>query len=157
MTTYRENDLVVRRQITVDAPPARAFAVFTDGQTRWWPRTNSIGAQPMQEAVIEPWAGGRWFERAADGSECDWGRVRVWDPPARLVLAWQISGEWAYDEALDTEVEVRFVADGEDRTRVELEHTLDGYGDRAAEMRAIFDSPGGWVALLERFAAVARR
>jgi uncharacterized protein YndB with AHSA1/START domain len=148
---------VVRSEIMVEVAQARAFEVFTDGLTRWWPKSHHIGAQPLQELVIEPRAGGRWFERAADGSECDWGRVRIWDPPARLVLAWQISGEWAYDEALDTEVEVRFVPEGPERTRVELEHRLDGYGDRAGEMRDTFDSPGGWPSLLEAFAQAARQ
>jgi uncharacterized protein YndB with AHSA1/START domain len=148
-------EFTIRRSITVRASQARAFDVFTAGQSGWWPRTHHIGAQPMEEAVIEPRAGGRWFERAADGSECDWGHVRVWDPPKRLVLVWQITGEWAYDEALDTEVEVRFVAEGPRQTRVELEHRrLDGLDEQA---RATLGSPGGWNGLLERFAAVAQQ
>jgi uncharacterized protein YndB with AHSA1/START domain len=146
--------LVVRKEITVGASQERAFAVFTEGQTRWWPRDKQIGAQPMVEAVVEPLEGGRWFERAADCSECNWGRVRVWDPPSRLVLVWQISGDWAYDASLETEVDVRFVSEGPDRTRVELEHRgLEAYGDRAADIRAIFDSPGGWSGVLDAFAA----
>jgi len=147
---------LVRSEITVEAAQERAFEVFTTGQGRWWPKAYHIGAQPMEETVIEPRSGGRWFERAADGSECDWGRVRVWDPPERLVLAWQISGEWAYDEALDTELEVRFVADGPARTRVELEHRLDGYGDRAEQMRDTFADPSGWPGILAAFADAAR-
>ena len=104
--------------------------------------------------MIEGREGGRWYERDVDGSECDWGKVLVWEPPSRLVLAWQISGEWAYDAELLTEVEVTFVPDGPNRTRVELQHRgLDAYGDRAAEMRDQFDSPGGWPGLLEAFAA----
>jgi uncharacterized protein YndB with AHSA1/START domain len=148
---------VARCEVVVEAAQARAFELFTDGQTRWWPKTHHIGEQPLEEAVIEPRAGGRWFERAADGSECDWGHVRVWDPPARIVLVWQLSGEWAYDEALDTEVEVRFTAEGPERTRVALEHRLDGFGARAAEMRDTFDAPGGWPGMLEAFAQAARQ
>lgn len=146
--------MVVRKQITAQASQERAFAVFTDGQAGWWPRDKQIGAQPMVEAVVEPREGGRWFERAADGSECDWGRVRVWDPPSRVVLVWQISGQWAYDAALDTEVDVRFIPEGPGRTRVEIEHRgLEAYGDRAAEMQAVFGSPGGWAGVLDAFAA----
>jgi hypothetical protein len=152
--TDRRSGLIVRKQITVQASQERAFAVFTDGQSRWWPRDKQIGAQPMVEAIVEPREGGRWFERAADGSECDWGHVRVWDPPFRLVLVWQISAQWAYDPALETEVDVRFIPEAPDCTRVELEHRgFEAYGDRAADLQAVFDSPGGWAGVLDAFAA----
>jgi hypothetical protein len=147
--------MLVRKQITVQASQERAFAVFTERQGSWWPPEHHIGEQPMQEPVVEPREGGRWFERGADGSECDWGRIRVWDPPSRLVLVWQLSGEWAYDAALETEIDVRFIAEGPDRTRVELEHRgLEAYGDRAAEMQGTFDSDNGWSYILERFGGV---
>jgi uncharacterized protein YndB with AHSA1/START domain len=143
---------VIRHSITVDAPPERAFAVFTAGHDRWWPREFHIGGAELQEAVIEPRVGGRWYERDVDGSECVWGEVLAWEPPTRLVLAWRITGEWAYDADLLTEVEVRFVADGPNRTRVELEHRgLDAYGDDTAQMRDTLDS--GWPGLLQGFAA----
>jgi uncharacterized protein YndB with AHSA1/START domain len=142
----------VRQSITVAAPQERVFAMFTEGFDRWWPRTHKIGPAELAEAVIEGREGGRWYERDVDGSECDWGTVLVWDPPARLVLDWQISGEWAYDGDLHTELEVSFLPEGPDRTRVELEHRLDGYGERAAEMRETFDGPGAWRGILEDFA-----
>jgi uncharacterized protein YndB with AHSA1/START domain len=143
----------VRHSITVAAPQERAFTTFTQGMSSWWPRTHKIGSAELAEAVIEEREGGRWYERDVDGSECDWGKVLVWEPPTRLVLAWQISGEWAYDADLMTEVEVSFVAEGPDRTRVELEHRgLDAYGDRAAEMRETFDGPNAWRGILEEFA-----
>jgi uncharacterized protein YndB with AHSA1/START domain len=143
----------VRQTITVAAPQERAFRMFTEGFDQWWPRTHKIGGAELAEAVLEGREGGRWYERDLDGSECDWGTVLVWDPPARLVLAWQITGEWAYDADLHTEVEVTFASDGPDMTRVELEHRgLDAYGDRASEMRDTFESPGGWTGILERFA-----
>jgi uncharacterized protein YndB with AHSA1/START domain len=147
----------VRRSVTVQGEPAHAFAVFTDGLSRWWPlQTYTIGAQPAVAAIIEPRAGGRWFERAADGSETDWGRVLAWEPPHRLVLSWEITPDWQHDTAIDTQIEVAFVADG-DRTRVELEHRgLDTYGDRADEMRGIFESDGGWGGLLGRYATAAQ-
>jgi len=146
----------VRHAITVDAPQEKAFALFTEGQDRWWPRTHKIGPAALEEAVLEGRPGGRWYERDIDGSECQWGKVLVWEPPSRLVLAWQITGEWAYDDDLLTEIEVLFVPEGPNRTRVELEHRgLDAYGDRTVEMRGRFTSPGGWSGVLKRFAAAA--
>jgi uncharacterized protein YndB with AHSA1/START domain len=149
--------LAVRQTMTVEAPPERAFAVFTADLASWWPLDSyHIGAQPAVAVVVEPRAGGRWYERAADGSECDWGRVLIWEPPHRVVLAWQISADWQHDPGLVTEVEVRFDGQEGDRTRVELEHRgLDAYGERAQEMCDTFGSPEGWAGLLERFAATA--
>jgi len=148
----------VRKEITVEASQARAFDVFTREHGAWWPlATHHIGSAAAETAIIEPHAGGRWFERAADGSECDWGRVLVWDPPGRLVLAWEISADWKHDESIDTEVEVRFVSLGPARTRVELEHRrLDRYGAAAEQMRGIFDSENGWTNILRLFVARAR-
>ena len=145
-----EPGLFVRKEITVEASQARAFDVFTREHGAWWPlATHHIGSAAAETAIIEPHTGGRWFERAADGSECDWGRVLVWDPPGRLVLAWEISADWKHDESINTEVEVRFVSLGPARTRVELEHRrLDRYGAAAEQMRGIFDSENGWTNIL---------
>jgi uncharacterized protein YndB with AHSA1/START domain len=144
----------VRKSIRVAAAPARSFEVFTAGMVRWWDKQFSINKSPIQDIVMEPRSGGRWFERGTDGSECQWGKVLAWEPPDRLLLAWQITPMWQFDPALVTEVEVRFIADGTG-TRVELEHRLDGYGAAAAEMRQIFDGPRAWQGLLENFAKTA--
>ena len=102
--------------------------------------------------MIEPQAGGRWYEQGEDGSKCDWGRVLVWEPPLRLVLAWQINAQWQFDPGVTTEVEVRFIAEGA-TTRVELEHRhLERLGDRAEALRAAFDSPDGWAGVLQAYA-----
>jgi uncharacterized protein YndB with AHSA1/START domain len=144
----------VRKTITVDAPQARAFEVFTAEFDRWWPRSHHIGESDMAEAVIECRPGGRWYERDADGSQCEWGSVAVYEPPERIVLVWQLDSEFRYDPDLATHVEVRFVADGPNRTLVELEHRdLDRYGDNLENMRTTFDSPGGWNGLIEAYAA----
>lgn len=147
----------VRKVVSVDATPAVAWRVFTEKMGTWWPlATHKIGKAKAVDAVIEPRAGGRWYERDDDGSTCDWGRVLSWEPPSRLVLSWEISADWQYDPSVKTEVEVRFIAAGRDGTRVELEHRhLDGFGARRDEMRAIFDSDGGWTSLLEAFARAA--
>ena len=146
----------VRKSVVVKAPPARAFEVFTAGMGRWWPASHSIGASSLREVGMEPRAGGRWFERGEDGSECDWGRVLAWEPPTRLLLAWQIDAAWRHDPALVTEVEIRFAPEGEGTTRVELEHRdIERFGTGAEATRAALDSPGGWSGLLDAFAASA--
>lgn len=148
--------MLVQKSVHVAAKPERAFRVFTEQIGRWWPLvSHHIGAAAAEHCVLEPFVGGRWFERGVDGSECEWGRVLAWEPPRRVVLAWQISAEWRYDRELLTEVEVRFVA-ADGGTRVELEHRLlDRYGERAAEMQAILGSPGGWGGMLGAFAELA--
>jgi uncharacterized protein YndB with AHSA1/START domain len=146
----------VRKSIRVGAPQQRAFDVFTAGMGRWWPKTHHIGAADLDTLIIEPRAGGRWFERGVDGVECDVGKVLVWEPPSRLVLAWQLTPEWKFDPDLITEVEVRFIADGDNATRVELEHRhLERFGDGADAMRQQIDAPDGWSGLLQLFAQSA--
>ena len=147
----------VRKTLTINAPIEHAFRVFTEGHGKWWPLdTHHIGKVAAATAVIEPHVGGRWYERGIDGTECEWGKVLAWEPPHRLVLAWQITADWRYDLTLQTEVEVTFVADGPGRTRLELEHRhLDRYRDQAGVMRSIFDSEGGWTGILARFATAA--
>jgi uncharacterized protein YndB with AHSA1/START domain len=146
----------VRKSVVVQAPRERAFEVFTTGMGRWWPKTHHIGAAEMQTQVIEPRRGGRWFERGVDGTECEIGRVLVWDPPEVLVLAWQLTPDWKFDPTLVTEVEVRFVPETRSTTRVELEHRhLERLGDRADALRQQIDSPNGWGALLDLYARAA--
>src|SRR6185437_16224980 len=79
----------IRKSVHVTVSPARAFAVFTANTANWWLKTHSISRtkSPIKDVVIEPRAGGRWFERGEDGSECDWGKVLEWQPPSRLLLA----------------------------------------------------------------------
>ena len=146
----------VRKEIVVEAPPERAFRVFTSGFDKWWPREHHLQEASMAKAVMETHAGGRWYEVGTDGSQCDWGKVLIWDPPKRIVLSWQINSQWQYDPQLHTEVEVRFVPAGELRTRVEFEHRLiERMGEKAAATRAELDSPGGWLMHLTLFAAEA--
>jgi uncharacterized protein YndB with AHSA1/START domain len=147
----------VRKTLSVAASPSHAFEVFTAGFDRWWPRSHSIGESPLQTAVIEPRRGGRWFGRLENGTEAEWGDVLVWEPPRRLVLAWRIGANWQYDPELLTEVEVTFTPEGES-TRVDFEHRhLERMGEGAEDVRASFDSEGGWTGLLQMFAAEAAR
>lgn len=146
----------VRKSIHVKAPLQKAFDVFTAGMGRWWLKSHSINkGSPIADVIMEPFAGGRWFERGDDGSECTWGKVLAWEPPARVVLAWQIDGTWTHNPDVMTEVEVRFTAEA-DGTRVDLEHRdLERFGEQAVKTRDALDSPGGWSGLLQSYATAA--
>ena len=147
----------VRKSIRVGAPADRAFEVFTAGIGRWWPKSHKIGPADLDRPIIEPREGGRWYERDVDGTECEIGKVLVWDPPARLVLAWQLDPEWKYDPDLITEVEVTFTPEG-DVTRVDLEHrNLERMGERAQAVHEAVGGPGGWGGLLELYAQVTQQ
>lgn len=148
--------LSVEKSIYVNAAPARAFEVFTARMTAWWPlATHHIGKADASAAVIEPFAGGRWYEQGVDGSTCEWGKVLAWEPPGRVVLAWQIGADWAFAASLETAVEVTFTPEGAG-TRVHLVHRdLQAYGEAADTMVTTLGGEGGWTALLGAFAAVA--
>jgi len=147
----------VRKVVSVQAPQTVAWRVFTQNMQVWWPLAHyKIGKANAVDAIIEPHVGGRWYECGEDGSTCDWGSVLVWEPHSRLVLSWDITADWQYDPALKTEVEVRFIAEGDACTRVEFEHRrLDRYGARRDEMRRLFDKDGDWGRLLAAFAKAA--
>lgn len=141
----------VRKSLRVNAPPARAFEVFTAGMSRWWPPTHTILRSAFKDSIIEPRVGGRWYHVGQDGSECETGFVRAWEPPARLVLVWQLNAQWQYDRGLDTEVEIRFTPDGT-ATDVAFEHRyIERMGAGAEAARAGVDGPNGWGAILEEF------
>jgi uncharacterized protein YndB with AHSA1/START domain len=141
----------VRKSIFVNAPQAHAFDVFTAGIGRWWPKSHKIGKAELDLPMIEGRQGGRWYERDLDGAECDIGTVLAWEPPSRLLLAWQLDPDWKFDPRLVTEVEVIFTPEG-DGTRVELEHRhLERMGDRAEAAREAVDSPNGWGLILQLY------
>ncbi|HMC53340.1 MAG TPA: SRPBCC family protein [Acidimicrobiales bacterium] len=156
--TSEPTEAVFRVEITVEAPLERAFKVFTEGFDSWWPRGHHIGATEMAEAVLEQHLGGRWFERGVDGSECEWGRVLAWEPPRHVAVSWHLDGEFRYepDPGRASRVDVRFFAEGDNRTRVELEHSgLDRHGAGWPQLRSAISSQGGWPELLQRFAQAA--
>ncbi len=141
----------VRKSIRVKVSQARAFEVFTSGLGRWWPRDKGIGKMPMKSAVMETRLGGRWYELAEDGTETNVGKIIAWEPPQRFVMTWDIDSQWKPSTTVASEVEVKFVADGINSTRVELEHRkFEQMGAEGGEsMRNAVD--GGWPKMLERF------
>jgi uncharacterized protein YndB with AHSA1/START domain len=146
----------VRRGVSVGVDQQRAFDIFTAEMTSWWPADHHIGSAPIEEVVIEPRAGGRWFTRHQDGTETSTGYVVVHDRPHRLVVTWQIGSDWTYREDLVTTVEVTFEAEGPDRTRVSVEHRdFAAFGEDAETMRKMFDGPDAWASTLAHYAGVA--
>jgi len=143
--------------VTVPLTIDRAFELFFD-LDRWWPIEYTSARGVDQEIVIEPHAGGFCYERGSNGFRCDWGRVLVFEPPRRLVLAWQITAarEPQPDPDKSSTLEVRLVPDGAQRTRVTIEHRdLDHHGAEAGEYRALMGSDSGWPFILGRYAVVA--
>jgi uncharacterized protein YndB with AHSA1/START domain len=150
-------DTSVRAHVVVDAPVDRAFRVFTEQFDKVKPREHNMLAVDVAQTVFEPRVGGRIYDRGVDGSECQWARVLAFEPPDRIVFSWDISPQWQIesDPEKASEVEVRFLADGPDRTRVELEHRhLDRHGDGWEGVRAGVAADDGWPLYLHRFADV---
>jgi uncharacterized protein YndB with AHSA1/START domain len=150
-------DTSVRAAIVVDAPLERAFSVFTEGFGRFKPPEHNLLAVDIAETVFEPREGGYLYDRGVDGSECRWARVLAYEPPDRVVISWDISPQWQLetDPGKTSEVEVRFVPEGPQRTRVELEHrNLERHGEGWEGERDGVASEGGWPLYLQRYAAV---
>ena len=153
-------DTSVGTSVVVEAPQDRAFTLFTEGIGTWWNPDHHILEGELAEMVFEPRVGGHIYDRGTDGSECRWARVLAYDPPERVVFSWDITTQWTLETDLErtSEVEVRFVAEAPDRTRVELEHRhLDRHGDGWEGMRDAVGSPDGWGAGLRRYEAAAAR
>jgi uncharacterized protein YndB with AHSA1/START domain len=141
--------------ITVEAPVERAFAVFVEDFDRIKPREHNLLGADIAETIFEPRAGGHIYDRGVDGSECRWARVLAYEPPNRVVFTWDISPQWQVesDPEKASEVEVRFISEDSERTRVELEHrNLDRHGAGWEGMRAGVESPDGWPLYLKRYA-----
>jgi uncharacterized protein YndB with AHSA1/START domain len=147
----------VRKTVRVKAPIAHAFDVFTSGLTRWWPHNHGIGKKPIQQVLMEPHLGGRWLEISEDGTQTSDATIIVWEPPHRLVMVWQVNAQWKPDQAMKSEVDVRFTPDGPNATKVELlHHRFETMGaETGASLRK--DVNGGWPGLMDRFAQEAER
>jgi uncharacterized protein YndB with AHSA1/START domain len=148
-------DTVVRHSVVVDAPIDRAFKVFTEDFGRFKPPEHNLLSAPIAETVFEPRVGGRLYDRGEEGSECAWARVLAYEPPNRVVFSWDISPRWQIETDLErtSEVEVRFLSETPQRTRVELEHRhLDRHGEGWEAVRQGVGGDQGWPLYLRRFA-----
>jgi uncharacterized protein YndB with AHSA1/START domain len=154
MTTQAE-ETSVKTSIVVEAPIERAFRVFTEDFGSFKPPEHNLLGVEIAETVFEPRVGGHLYDRGVDGSECRWARVLAYEPPNRVVISWDISPQWQIETDLEktSEVEVRFISEAPERTRVELEHRhLDRHGEGWEGERAGVASEGGWPLYLQRFA-----
>jgi uncharacterized protein YndB with AHSA1/START domain len=144
----------IQRLVHTRAAPASAFAIFTGRIGEWWPKGQTPAPKPHVALIIEPHVDGRWFERDADGSETQWGKVLVWTPPHRLVLAWQLNSDFRYDPTLVTEVEITFTPAADGGTDVKLEHRdLQKFSPHIPRM--VNSVGGGWTAKVREFAEFA--
>ena len=76
------------------------------------------------------------------------------------MFSWDISPNWQLETDLEraSEVEVRFVAESSERTRVELEHRhLDRHGAAWAGLSDGIGDDQGWPLYLQRFADLIGR
>ena len=151
----RTPQTAVQHSVVVDAPIGQAFQVFTEGFGRFKPPEHNLLPTAIAETVFEPRVGGYLFDRGVDGSECRWARILAYEPPDRVVFSWDISPSWQIesDPERTSEVEVRFIAESPDRTRVELEHRkLHHHGEGWESVREGVDGDQGWPLYLQRFA-----
>lgn len=148
---------VVRHHVVVPGTPERAFAAFTEQFDAIKPREHNLLRSPIVSTIFEPRVGGHIVDRGEDGSECRWARVLAYEPPDRVVFSWDIGPTWQLEDLPEnaSEVEVRFIAEGPDRTRVELEHRhLDRHGPDWRQLRAGIDDEQGWPLYLARYATL---
>jgi hypothetical protein len=152
-------DLAIRHSMTVPLDAARAFELFTTGIGTWWPaQTGHHLSDVPATAMMDTREGGRLYERDERGRELDWGRVRVWEPPGRVVLAWHLTPEWSFDPdpAKATEVEATFEVAGEGVTRVSFEHRgFEVHGQAGRELRDGLGAEDGWFEVLARYEGAA--
>ena len=148
---------VVRKQIVVEAPIEKAFAVFTERFGDFKPPEHNLLGAPIAETVFEPRVGGHIYDRGTDGTECRWARVLVYEPaaPRRVQLGHRphLAGRDRSGEHQRGRGPVH--RRDPERTRVELEHrNLDRHGPG---WEAVSDGVGhdaGWPLYLDRFAAL---
>src|SRR5215212_7698567 len=155
--TTKDQQTAIRTDVVVDAPQDRAFRLFTEQFDMIKPREHNMLEVDIADSVFEPREGGRVYDRGVDGSECQWARVLAYEPPDRILFTWDISPRWQIEDDLSraSEVEVRFIAESAERTRVELEHRhLDRHGDGWEAVREGVDSDAGWPLYLRGFAEV---
>ena len=157
--SMQATDTSVRTSIVVEAPIERAFSVFTEDFGSFKPPEHNLLGVEIAETVFERREGGHLYDRGVDGSECPWARVLAYEPPNRVLLSWDISPHWQLETDLDktSEVEVRFVSETPDRTRVELEHrNLERHGKGWEGVRDGVAGEGGWPLYLRRYAELLK-
>jgi uncharacterized protein YndB with AHSA1/START domain len=106
----------------VRAEPQRAFDAFTQEISQWWRPNSMFHFTPRSPGVVsfeDTGANGRLVETLPNGKVFEIGKIRVWEPPARLVVGWR---QATFQPGQDTEVEVTFEPVGEE-TRITVIHS----------------------------------
>lgn len=147
----------VRTQIVVEASIKRASTVFTARFGDFKPPEHNLLQVPIARTVFEPRVGGHIYDIGTDGSECRWARVLAYEPDQRVVFSWDIGPQWQIESEPEntSEVEIRFVAETPDRTRVELEHRkIDHHGPGWEAVRDGVADDAGWPLYLTRYSTL---
>lgn len=140
----------IKKELTVETSQEHAFRVFSQKMDLWWPRSHHVGKTPMAKMVLEPKKDGRWYSTHQGGEECEIGFVRLFEPNSRMILVWQLNGEFKHDASLNTEVELKFIADGPERTLVKFEHrNIETLG------KAVEGMNQGWGMILDLYSRIA--
>ncbi len=140
----------LRMSFDVDCSAEHAFSVWTAKIGTWWPPDHTVTGH-AEAVVLQGDVGGRIYERTADGAEHDWGEVTVWQPPTRLSYLWHLG----LDRSDATEVDIRFIAQGQAATRVEIEHRgWERLADAGEQRRD--RNRAGWQGVLPHFMAAIR-
>jgi uncharacterized protein YndB with AHSA1/START domain len=150
----------VRKSVVVKTGIERAFELFVDRFDAIKPREHNLLAVPIAETIFEPRVGGHIYDVGTDGSQCKWARVLAYEPPSRVVFSWDIGPTWQLeaDPAKTSEVEVRFIAESDDRTRVELEHRhLERHGTAWRSVADGIEGDAGWPLYLRRYVEMATK
>jgi uncharacterized protein YndB with AHSA1/START domain len=148
---------VVRKSLLLNCSQEQAFRVFTEKMGRWWPASHHTGSLPFRDIVVEPRAGGHWYEIDTEDTAGQWGHVLAWEPPQRVVLSWHLDTKFKYQTELAraSEIDIRFFAAGPAQTRMEFEHRhIERHGEGFEALRDTLDN--GWPAILEAYAALSQ-
>ncbi len=140
----------IKKELTVDVSQETAFRVFSEKMDLWWPRSHHVGKTPLVKMVLEPKAQGRWYSIHQNSEESAIGYVQDFKPNSHLLLIWQLNGEFQYDSALHTEVDINFTVKNPERTLVTFEHrNIEKLG------KVIDGMNEGWSLILDLYAKLA--
>jgi uncharacterized protein YndB with AHSA1/START domain len=143
--------LTVKTELTIDSTQESAFQAFTQEMDSWWPRSHHVGRTPMVKLVLEPKKGGQWYSNHQDGEVCQSGYVQEYSPNSRVVLVWQLNGDFQHDPTLHTEVELNFIPGASGATRVTFEHrNIEALGEGFEGMDR------GWMMILDLYSKLAQ-
>lgn len=138
------------KSIDLEADVEKAFGHFTRNIHLWWPlATHSLSQENAKTVVFEAKEGGRIYEIEKSGREREWGRVKVCEPPHRLVFSWVLEAP-----EKQTEVEVQFKGEGAGKSSLTLIHR--GWDKRpdGVEWRAQYNQ--GWTGVLKAYETTVR-